>query len=112
MGLSKESFNKTYRESIERSPQGMPIIRRECLDCTDSHKVIYYKRKTSPKSFDAYYYLIVTWSSTNNLLHRDFELYSTFQDAVNDKNPWQYCNYNDRGEAFPRDCGPKKYILW
>ena len=23
-----------------------------------------------------------------------------------DKNRWQFCNYNDRGIGFPRDCGP------
>ena len=30
---------------------------------------------------------------------------STYQDAMDDSNAWQYCNYDDGGVGFPRDCG-------
>ena len=35
----------------------------------------------------------------------DFDLYSSLEDARNDRSPWQFCNGNDIGIGFPRDCG-------
>ena len=40
------------------------------------------------------------------MLGRDFDIFSTLEDARASKNPWKYCNYNDNGIGFPRDCGP------
>jgi hypothetical protein len=50
--------------------------------------------------------MLVTWSSSGNTLGTDFNLYSTLEDAKADSNPWPFCNYDDPGVAFPRDCGP------
>jgi hypothetical protein len=50
--------------------------------------------------------MINTWSSSNNVLNQDFELYSTLEDLENGVNKWTYCNYDDDGVGFPRDCGP------
>jgi len=36
----------------------------------------------------------------------DFNLFSSMEDALDDSDPWTYCNYNDYGIGFPRDCGP------
>ena len=33
--------------------------------------------------------------STENILNRDFALYSSVEDAEADTNRWQYCNYAD-----------------
>merc|ERR1712167_549450 len=33
------------------------------------------------------------------------KLYSSTTDAEADRNPWKFCNYNDPGVGFPRDCG-------
>ena len=46
------------------------------------------------------------YQGMRNLLHQDFNLYSSVSDAVSNKNPWLYCNYDDPGVGFPRDCGP------
>merc|ERR1712003_143091 len=46
---------------------------------------------------------------TNNVLGVDFNLFSTYEDAENDENPWTFCNYNDPTMGFPRDCGPSGY---
>ena len=35
----------------------------------------------------------------------DFELYSTLNDAIAGRGRWRYCNFNDPGIGFPRDCG-------
>jgi hypothetical protein len=50
--------------------------------------------------------IINTWSSNNNTLNTDFKLYSSYDDLLKDRNAWTYCNYNDLGIGFPRDCGP------
>jgi len=42
----------------------------------------------------------------NNTLNVDFSLHSTFLDAFLGTNGWTFCNYNDPGIGFPRDCGP------
>ena len=59
------------------------IWKRECADCIDSHKLIYYKRLT-PVSNDLsiYEHMKNTWSSEDNILNRDFELYSSYEDLV------------------------------
>jgi hypothetical protein len=38
-----------------------------------------------------------TWSSSLNTNGIDFSLYSTYKDAVGNKNAWSFCNYNDNG---------------
>jgi len=102
---NKSHFNNTYHAAVtSNNPQ--PIIRREANRVSGAHGDMYFKRKLNPKSFDAYQYLIITWSSWNNRLHHDFDIYSSLSDAQNNRNPWRFCNYNDPGIAFPRDCGP------
>jgi hypothetical protein len=71
-----------------------------------THQNIYYKRITDYSSFDAYSNFLVTWSSSNNILGTDFNLYSNLADALAETNPWTTCNYDHPGIAFPRDCGP------
>jgi len=53
---------------------------------------------------------MVTWSNKGNRFHHDFEIFSTLKDAEKMRNPWKACNYNDRGVAFPRDCGPRGHV--
>ena len=40
------------------------------------------------------------------MIHVDFDLYSTLEDAVAGRAPWEFCNYDDPSVGFPRDCGP------
>ena len=37
----------------------------------------------------------------------DFTLHNTYDDALHSRNKWSYCNYNDKGVGFPRECGPR-----
>jgi len=46
------------------------------------------------------------WFDTNNVRGVDFNLFSTYEDAEDDANPWIYCNYNDHNIGIPCDCGP------
>merc|ERR1739842_260359 len=51
-------------------------------------------------------------SVDNNMYLQDFALYSTLDDAINDDNRWTFCNYNDAGIGFPRDCGPSGHVAF
>ena len=46
-----------------------------------------------------------TWSSKNNVLHLDFELYDNIDDAELEKGAWSFCDYDDPEIGFPRNCG-------
>jgi len=100
------------RTFLAESPNG--IIWRKCLYCTDTHKNIYYKRITDlPPSEDLDFLGLLesNWYSTpSNELNVDFELYSSYEEALAGTGKWLFCNYDDEEVGFPRDCGPtKKY---
>jgi len=89
------------------------IVRRVCATCYPSHRDIYYKRKTALPTADVHFLdlFMNNWvSAQNSMAAGDFELYSTYEDALAGTNAWTYCNYNDSGIGFPRDCGPTGYV--
>jgi len=99
--------------NIKALPQKAKIIRRLCADCAVSHRQIFYKRLTNDANIDYHTLLGSRWASANNRLNSDFKLYSTFEDAINDRNAWTFCNYDDfSGVGFPRDCGPTGWVSW
>ena len=65
-----------------------------------------YERKSN-RPFDAYRNMLETWSSENNTMHEDYELYSSEYDMSRHQNEWQSANYDDEGVGFPRDCGQR-----
>lgn len=79
---------------------------RYCASCADSHKNVYYKRLKDASSWDAWTNFMNHWQSSNNALNDHFYLYGSEEDAARDTNRWTFCNYNDGGVGFPRDCGP------
>eukprot|EP01001_Neometanema_parovale_P005030 NODE_1771_length_1613_cov_307.518121_g1685_i0.p1 GENE.NODE_1771_length_1613_cov_307.518121_g1685_i0~~NODE_1771_length_1613_cov_307.518121_g1685_i0.p1 ORF type:complete len:480 (-),score=153.38 NODE_1771_length_1613_cov_307.518121_g1685_i0:174-1556(-) len=82
------------------------VFRRDCPNCIETHKTIYYKRLTPiPAGFSIFDNMFKTWSSVNNKLHVDFQLYSSEADMKANTNAWTCCNFDDPGVAFPRDCG-------
>jgi len=90
--VGQTSFDTTFSTSPTR------ILRRVCKTCGHEHKDIYYKRLTViPPSISMYDLLHGTWSSSLNTNGIDFSLYSTYKDAVGNKNAWSFCNYNDNG---------------
>ena len=46
------NFMKAYA-NIAKEAKSMIIVRK-CLDCDDTHKMIYYKRKSNMGNFDIY----------------------------------------------------------
>jgi len=102
---SKVEFNHIFHEA------GSGIARRECADCSADHQDIYFKRKTQPSEYDAWEGLMVTWRGDVNF-HTDFDLYSSLEDALADRNAWQFCNGNNPNIGFPGDCGPSSGIAF
>jgi hypothetical protein len=97
---------KEMMEALE-----IPIVRRVCLDCRNTHENIYYRRLTDmPENFDLLDTLANNWFSKDNEFNVDFALYSSWIDAYFDTNRWQACNFDDRHVGFPRDCGPTKLV--
>ena len=87
------------------------ILHRKCLDCVPSHQDIYYRRFDGvgglPSDLDLLETVKSRWfDSPHNSFNVDFKLYSSYVDAINDTNAWTFCNFNDPGVGFPRDCGP------
>jgi hypothetical protein len=98
--LGDETVNKMFAASPDF------VVKRLCHGCTASHKAIYYKRKTAPKKFAVYNYLASAWTSDDNALHTDFDLYSAYDDAVTDTNAWQYCTFGEKGVGSFGNCAP------
>ena len=80
------------------------ILLRECRECDPQHQTVYYRRLTplmshasrhmnvSTANFSTYHLMHSTWKSEGNVRGEDFNLYSTYADAVANKNPWLFCN--------------------
>lgn len=89
-------------------------VKRACHICADTHKTIIYKRRTPVANIDFKDLFLNNWfddpagssDTAKNKFHIDFDLYSSLEDASNDRNEWQFCNFNDPGVGFPRECGP------
>merc|ERR1712228_658676 len=91
-------------------------VRRVCKSChRDSHKDVIYKRIAPKGDIDFEDLFLSNWFSNppgsgTNIRGSDFNLFSSMQDAQNNANPWTFCNYNDQGIGFPRDCGPNGFV--
>lgn len=99
--LGVSTFNRYFQKSSNH------IIKRVCKGCAVPYRVIYYKRLTKLRSFGPYEYFKSNWKSSDNKLNQDFALFSSYSDAVHNRNRWQFCNYDAAGIGFPRDCGKK-----
>ena len=60
------------------------------------------------RRFEPYYHIFNNWFSKDNILNVDFELYSTYADALarTKSARWTFCSYDVPGEGFPGGCGP------
>jgi hypothetical protein len=99
--IGEQAFNSAFAT-------GPKVFLRKKFD-GQKWETIYYKRTSPiPNNFSMYKNIVNVWSSANNLIGRDFNLYSTLSDLKNNTKPWAFCNYDDAGNqigAF-RDCSP------
>ena len=107
--VNRNSGATQFNSKFDQSANG--IIRRECLDCSSKlHKVIYYRRYTPRGSLNIFDLLSSNWVDTNNKRGQDFDIFSTYQDALSRTNAWKFCNYNSQKIGFPGSCGPSGQI--
>ena len=93
--IGKDEFNSRFRIC--------PVVRYE-WKIGQIHSV-YVRTSPVPDAMDPYDYFTQTWRSTNNVLGTDFELYDSLVDVRANQRQWRYCNYDDSGVGYPRDCG-------
>ena len=125
--IDPEVADAKFREMIEACTGDSGrycIIRRVCDTCfSTAHRDIYYKRLTPLPPFGTNttagekYMLDMFMNNFNSLENTmgpngddtgDFQLYSTYEDALAGTNPWTYCHYAPVGSnyGFPFECGP------
>eukprot|EP00929_Paragymnodinium_shiwhaense_P034895 TRINITY_DN18938_c0_g1_i1.p1 TRINITY_DN18938_c0_g1~~TRINITY_DN18938_c0_g1_i1.p1 ORF type:complete len:1223 (-),score=186.77 TRINITY_DN18938_c0_g1_i1:443-4111(-) len=116
------SSKDVVNDAFKASPHG--IIRRYCPDCHDDWRWIFYKRTKEPQDFQPYDYITNHWSYLNNQWRMDFDLYSTYNDAVAgiDARKWKYCGDDEADtkppaekpdnaiKGFPGDCAPRDFM--
>jgi hypothetical protein len=102
--LGERQFNLDFQESPTH------VIKRVCTTCKAEYRVVYYKRMTNKKNFNPYDYMRNNWRDTHNKLNKDFAIYSTLEDVERGRNAWKFCNFNDPGIGFPRDCGKSRKV--
>mmetsp|Transcript_25831 Transcript_25831/g.55583 ORF Transcript_25831/g.55583 Transcript_25831/m.55583 type:complete len:1002 (+) Transcript_25831:149-3154(+) len=130
----REAFNKAFFEQSLTAPTNLtvgvfdigeaPIMMRICPSCRETHKKVWYRRKTpiANDNFDLLHSILYHTSSTaptGNIWNTDFTLHSSYKDAYNDANPWQ-CpgGVFDYRRAFVGDCSPdgtkvqNQYSIW
>jgi hypothetical protein len=114
-----EQGDAEVREALAQCGDRNCLILRKCTSCTvDSHKEIVYKRLTPFNPFqqgistdttmDIPNLFMNQWRKPNNVMHVDYELYSSVEDAIAGVNEWQQddYNYNSNKYGFPRNSGP------
>lgn len=105
-----------YSNYANKAPQLLyesanSIIRRICLDCDAMFQDIYYRRYTSVgEVFDLWYSLLRDFKhEPGNILDRDFNIFSTYEDAINNDNKWEFCEEgDDSSRGFPGLCRPRE----
>lgn len=106
---SKENATK-FNKLLEKLEPPFYIIRVGYNRLGSYHRHIVYKRLTSCQGVNMWDLFHNNWFSSargvKNDMNKDFQLFSTLGDAIENKNAWKFCNYDDPGVGFPRDCGP------
>jgi len=99
----------TERAEFNRKARNAEYIRYRTPKIGDA----VYKRKTPWGAVEPYELFVNFWSiKKGNEFHKDFDIYSSFEEAEKDENRWLFCNGDDKGVGFPRDCGATKKKIW
>jgi len=100
---SREDFEELWKKSNQ-------ILMRLCKYCTGTHRYAFLKRYDNnglPPNVDLLNTVKGNWKQyENNTAHVDFEIFSTYDDALQDKEPWSFVNSDYLNIGFPRASGP------
>ena len=103
-GYGHRAFAKSLLEGSNDSPTNTHygIIYRTCSHCISTHKKIFYRRRTPiPDNFDLITHILYHSGDGggNNVWKTDFDLFSTYDDALDDVNAWE-CPESDGVQKF------------
>jgi hypothetical protein len=88
--MTREEFGELYEKSNK-------VLLRRCDTCDPLHRQIYYKRHGDalPSNVDIIHDFKEHWVTyENNVWKEDFELYSSYSNAINDKSAWEVVDMN------------------
>ena len=85
---------------------GNGIVRMMCSDCEVGYQDVYYKRITAVPDDLMTTLLYDFKSKSKNILNRDFKIFSSYEDALNNTNAWEVCETPSQKMAFPAQCKP------
>lgn len=91
--VAREAFNDLFR--------ACPVVRY--VRNGRVHSV--YVRLSPVASVDAFHLFTDTWTSESNELGLDFQIYDSLREARLDEGAWAFCDYDEPGVGYPRDCG-------
>ena len=109
-------FDELFYESRHK------IARRICADCVpDTYKDVYYRRvddsvgeamgasHSIPNLAPILLGNFQPYGIDENVFNVDFKIYSSYEDALNDNNPWEYCEWlPPQTYGFPGTCKPNR----
>jgi len=111
-GTTLTSYSRAEFEALWTNSN--QVLLRRCKNCIQTHRYVYLKRHDTnglPPNVDLLNDVKGNWKSyENNTAHQDFDLYSTYDDAIFNKNPWQHVNMDYHNIGFARSSGPYKYV--
>lgn len=111
-----DTANRSQESIFNRNVANLPvpyyITRIGWHGYKGDYESVVYKRKTSSAGINMWKLFTTDWfDETNNIknkFHVDFDIYSSVENAKDGIGAWKFCNFNDPGIGFPRDCGINK----
>jgi len=90
------------------------VLMRQCKYCASTHRYVYIKRYDAnglPPNVDFLNDVKDNWKQyENSTVNVDFDIFSTYDDALQEKEPWLSVNSDYYNVGFPRDSGPDVFV--
>ena len=108
--FGQEAFRLSLTQSNDLAAAPYGIIKRMCSTCDPEMKEIYYRRMTPiPEGYPLLHHITNNQHNGGgkNVWNVDFQLYSTYDDALNDENRWKCPNNSfNYNHPFYGTCSP------
>merc|ERR1712183_97249 len=101
--MIREEFEELWEKSTK-------VLLRRCDTCDPLHRQIYYKRHDEgvlPSNVDILHDFKEHWTAyENNVWKEDFDLYSSYSNAIKDKHAWKVVDMNSTDIGCCANSGP------
>merc|ERR1711933_329011 len=113
--MTREEFKELWEKSTK-------VLLRRCDTCDMLHRQIYYKRHDEgelPSNVDILHDFKEHWTAyENNVWQEDFDLYSSYSNAIKDKHAWKAVDMNSTagigccGNSGPVSASENQWNVW